>query len=209
MTEDTQLVPEPAAADGEEGPIGERANRTRNAILEASRTLFLERGYSGTRINNITDACGISRAGFYTYFKDKREIFNILGSTAYHDVVKVVARWDEISRPCTVEEVTEWVRGYFEYLDVHGAFVFAAAQSSELEEQFRTDRRRMQMRVMFMLGVNLRSRQSRPMEAPEALGLAVMAMLDRSWLDGRMQDLPIGDRDLVKTLAEIIMAIIG
>ncbi|WP_459959875.1 TetR/AcrR family transcriptional regulator, partial [Mycobacterium avium] len=56
-----------------------RGERTRSAILDASRRLFLERGYAGTPINAITEACGISRAGFYTYFKDKREIFNVLG----------------------------------------------------------------------------------------------------------------------------------
>lgn len=65
---------------------GSRGERTRSAILDASRRLFLERGYAGTPINAITEACGISRAGFYTYFKDKREIFNVLGKTAYHEV---------------------------------------------------------------------------------------------------------------------------
>ena len=55
---------------------GGRGERTRALILESSRRLFLERGYAGTPINAITEACGISRAAFYTYFKDKREVFN-------------------------------------------------------------------------------------------------------------------------------------
>src|ERR1700755_3608398 len=76
-----------------------RGERTRAAILNASRRLFLERGYAGTPINAITEACGISRAGFYTYFKDKREIFNVLGETAYHDVLTVIAEWDDADEP--------------------------------------------------------------------------------------------------------------
>src|SRR5277367_2053611 len=62
-----------AAAD-----LGPRATRTRDRILAASRELFLKHGYAGTRIGQITAECGISRAGFYTYFRDKQEIFNAL-----------------------------------------------------------------------------------------------------------------------------------
>lgn len=74
---------------------GSRGERTRSAILDASRRLFLERGYTGTPINAITEACGISRAGFYTYFKDKREIFNVLGETAYYDALAVMGLLDQ------------------------------------------------------------------------------------------------------------------
>lgn len=62
------------------------------AILDASRALFFDRGYAGTRINNITDARGISRAGFCTYFRDKREVFDLLGATAYREILEVSAR---------------------------------------------------------------------------------------------------------------------
>src|ERR1022692_2205409 len=78
MTSETQLVE------------SSRGERTRSAILDASRQLFLQRGYAGTPVNAITAACGISRAGFYTYFKDKREIFNVLGQNAYRSVLAVI-----------------------------------------------------------------------------------------------------------------------
>src|ERR1700685_1334171 len=62
--------------------LGPRGARTRARILAASRELFLKHGYAGTRIGQITAECGISRAGFYTYFRDKQEIFNALGVAA-------------------------------------------------------------------------------------------------------------------------------
>jgi TetR/AcrR family transcriptional regulator len=65
-----------------------RGERTRSAILDASRRLFLERGFRGTPINAITEACGISRAGFYTYFQDRREVFSVLGENAYRAVMR-------------------------------------------------------------------------------------------------------------------------
>src|SRR6195952_3580734 len=96
-----------------------RGERTRSAILDASRRLFLERGYAGTPINAITEACGISRAGFYTYFKDKREIFNVLGQTAYHDALTVIAEWADAAETFGPADVQAWVGRYFDYMDHH------------------------------------------------------------------------------------------
>src|SRR4051812_24309842 len=91
-----------------------RGERTREAILEASRRLFLERGYGGTPINAITEACGISRAGFYTYFKDKREIFNVLGKTAYREALTVIAEWSDADEPFGPNDIRQWVGHYFD-----------------------------------------------------------------------------------------------
>lgn len=197
-----------AVADGTEtdeaGGLGPRAARTRQAILDASRMLFLQLGFAGTRISNITGACGISRAGFYTYFKDKREVFNLLGATAYRDSLDVVGRWDAVPRPCSRHDVEEWVRAYFSYMDTHGAFIFASTQSGPMDEEHRADSRRLQIRVGWLLGVNLRNRQADPVDAPEALGLAVMALLDRSWYHCRVQELPVDEEDMIRTTAAII-----
>src|SRR4030081_3279874 len=86
-----------------------RGERTRSAILDASRRLFLERGYAGTPINAITEACGISRAGFYTYFKDKREISNEPGNTAYREALAFIAEWAESDEPFGAADISAWV----------------------------------------------------------------------------------------------------
>lgn len=189
--------------------LGLRAARTRSAILDATRKLFLDQGYAGTRINNITEACGISRAGFYTYFKDKREVFNVIGETAYRDVLEVVERWSAISNEPGVDEVAEWVRSYFAFMDTHGAFVLSSSQLAPQDEEFRATGRRIQMRVAFLLGVSLRQRQIRPTDAPEALGLATLAMLDRSWYYSRVQELPVGDEEMIRTVADVIVCSLG
>jgi AcrR family transcriptional regulator len=192
----------------DDGALGRRAVKTRNAILDAARKLFLDRGYAGTRINNITDACGISRAGFYTYFKDKREVLNLLGEVSYRDALDIVGRWNAIADPCAHDDVENWVRAYFDFMDVHGAFIFSSAQSPPPDEEFREGSRRMQMRVAWLLGVALRNRQHEPTDAPEALGLATMAMLDHSWFHSRAQRLPVSDDDMIRTIAAMILATI-
>lgn len=189
--------------------LGWRAQRTRGSILNASRKLFLSRGYAGTRINDITDACGISRAGFYTYFKDKREVFNLLGETAYRDILDVIARWDEIPMDPSHEEIVEWVNHYFAFMDRQGAFIFSSGHSSPADEELRIISNRLQLRVAFLIGMHLRSRQLNPTDVPEALGLTTLAALDRSWFLVTVQDLGVDRDDVVHTISSVIHQIIG
>lgn len=73
-----------AKADGVEGT--ERMLQ----ILSESARLFAERGYDGTSMRDIAEACGISKSLLYHHFTDKDEIFAriALGSTRelYHFV---------------------------------------------------------------------------------------------------------------------------
>ena len=194
---------------GSDDSLGWRAQRTRESILEASRKLFLERGYAGTRINNITDACGISRAGFYTYFKDKREVFNLMGQTAYDDILKVIGLWDDLPTSPSLDQILDWVRAYFTFMDRHGALILSSSQSAPSDEDVVTLSKRMQLRVSFLLGMHLRTRQKDPTNAPEALGLTALATLDRSWFLVTVQDYGVAREDVIQTIAEVIHRGIG
>ncbi len=196
-----------SSAAGNGRSMGRRAARTRGLILDASRQLFLERGYAGTRVNNITDACGISRAGFYTYFRDKREIFDTLGEATYHEILQVMALWEAMPRPCTHADVATWVWQYFAFMDRHGAFILSA-QSGPGDQAVGSASNKMQLRVVWLLGVHLRGRQRTPTDAPEALGLAVQSMMDRAWYHCHGQRLPVDDADVVNTIAGFIMAVL-
>jgi AcrR family transcriptional regulator len=180
-----------------------RGERTRAAILDASRRLFLERGFAGTPINAITEACGISRAGFYTYFKDKREIFNALGKTAYHDVLTVIAEWDRFDNSYGIDEVRDWVSDYFAYMDRHGAFVMASAHTAPDDEEFRHSRNRMLTRAAWKLGQAVAGDGT---HSPEVIGVAVMGLLDRAWYAVRTQTVPVDRGEMIAVVAETIFA---
>ena len=193
--------------------LGPRAARTRMRILAASRELFLEHGYAGTRIAQITAACAISRAGFYTYFHDKQEIFNALGVAAYRAVQNAIAAWDELPRPgggaaVSREDLADWVAGYFAIMDEHGPFIFSAAQSAPTDEQTQADAHRMQMRTAWALGTRLQARQRVPTDTPDALGLTALALLDRSWFFSRSAGLPVSDPDMIRTVADWLAAVL-
>jgi hypothetical protein len=60
------------------------------------------------------------------------------------------------------------------------------------------------MRVAWVLGTNLLSRQQKRYNAPEALGLTTMAMLDQSYFYSRVWRLPVDDEDIIATLGRQI-----
>ncbi|BBY40046.1 hypothetical protein MMAN_41800 [Mycobacterium mantenii] len=180
-----------------------RGERTRASILDASRRLFLERGYAGTAINAITEACGISRAGFYTYFKDKREIFNVLGETAYRDVLTVIGEWDDAGKPFDPVDVRVWVGHYFDFMDHHGAFVLASAHSAPDDEAFRMSRNRMVSRVSWKLGQAIAGGGG---HSPDVIGVAVMGLLDRAWYTMHRQTIAVDRDEMIAVVAEMIVA---
>lgn len=178
-----------------------RGERTRSAILEASRRLFLERGYVGTPINAISEACGISRAGFYTYFKDKREIFNVLGKNAYHEVLAVIAEWADADEPFGANDIRTWVGHYFDYMDHHGAFVLASAQSAPDDDDFRNSRNRMVSRASWKLGQAIAGNGP---HSPDVIGVAVMGLLDRAWHTVHRQTVAVDRNEMIAVVAEMI-----
>jgi AcrR family transcriptional regulator len=180
-----------------------RGERTRSAILDASSRLFLQRGYAGTPINAITEACGISRAGFYTYFKDKREIFNVLGKTAYRDALTVIAQWADAEEPFGPSDVRGWVGHYFDYMDHHGAFVLASAHSAPDDDTFRVSRNRMVTRASWKLGQAIAGEGT---HSPDVIGVAVMGLLDRAWYTVHRQTVAVERDEMIAVVADMIVA---
>jgi AcrR family transcriptional regulator len=195
------------ARDGEAADALEvgRGERTRSLILEASRQLFLQRGYAGTPINAITEACGISRAGFYTYFKDKEEVFAVLGENAYRDVMAVLSRLEAFPRPLEVPQIREWITDYFAFMDHHGAFVLGAWHSSPEEAQFQRARNRTVARSAFKLGQTIAG-PSEP--SPEVVGVAVLGLLDRTWHAWHIQAVAVEKDEVITALADMIKRLV-
>jgi AcrR family transcriptional regulator len=64
-----------------------KGRQTREAIEQAARKLFAERGFHGTTLADITTAAGKSSAVFYRYFADKEDLLAALAESFLHDVV--------------------------------------------------------------------------------------------------------------------------
>ena len=64
-----------------------KGQQTRQAIEQAARKLFAERGFHGTTLSDITSAASKSPAVFYRYFADKEDLLAALAQSFLHDIV--------------------------------------------------------------------------------------------------------------------------
>jgi len=67
--------------------LSAKGRQTREAIEQAARKLFAERGFHGTTLADITSAAGKSPAVFYRYFADKEDLLAALAESFLHDIV--------------------------------------------------------------------------------------------------------------------------
>src|SRR5690606_15489446 len=56
----------------------EDAMATRNSLIDAAESVFLEKGVSRASLSDIAQAAGATRGVIYWYFKDKGDLFNAM-----------------------------------------------------------------------------------------------------------------------------------
>src|SRR5258708_666347 len=115
--------------------LGPRAQRTIGRILDATRDVFMSRGYSGTTIDEIARVSNVSRASFYTYFPSKREVLIAVGANAASECQMMIDRLSNMNGAANKNGTTRaglrtWVADYLELLDIHAGFAFAWTQAA-------------------------------------------------------------------------------
>lgn len=69
-----------------------RADARPQELLEAAFAVFVERGYAATRLEDVAQRAGVSKATIYLYYKSKLELFKAVVRTS------LVANFDELSK---------------------------------------------------------------------------------------------------------------
>ncbi|MEE6137535.1 TetR/AcrR family transcriptional regulator [Mycobacterium sp. 050128] len=190
------------ASEGSPRRPTRKSDRTRESILDAARTAFARKGFSGATISDITDLAPVTRANFYYYFSDKTELFIELGTDTYREALAVVEGFMEQGSPPSREDVESWVARYFDYLDRNGAFVIRSTEDMPPDRKFRAAVARSHRRTAAALGEGIAKMAPTPPDLdPVASGLVIMAMLERSWLMVRHNEIPSMTRQAVLVAA--------
>lgn len=178
-----------------------KSDRTRQSILDAARIAFARKGFSGVTISDITDLAAVNRAGFYYYFSDKTELFIELGTTTYRQVLEVTEEFGALGIPSSRAALEGWVGRYFDYLDHNGAFVIRSEDDMPTDPEFRLAVARSHRRTATTLGEFIAKATGDSNVDPAATGQVVMAMLERSWLMARHDEIAAVPRAAVLTAA--------
>jgi AcrR family transcriptional regulator len=114
-----------------------KGRQTRQAIEQAARKLFAERGFHGTTLADITSAAGKSPAVFYRYFADKEDLLAALAESFLHDVVTPSGL--SLSLPDSPDDdafFTSVVTGYWNIFKQNIGIMIAVAQLAATQQRF-------------------------------------------------------------------------
>ena len=117
--------------------LSAKGRQTRDAIEQAARKLFAERGFHGTTLSDITSAAGKSPAAFYRYFADKEDLLAALAQSFLHDVVAPSGL--SVDLPDSPDDDTFFhavVTGYWNMFKQNIGIMIAVAQLAATQPRF-------------------------------------------------------------------------
>ncbi len=186
--------------------LGVKARQTRQTIITIARQILLENGYAGTRIEQITNACGISRASFYTYFPTKAALLTAMAEDSAATGKDIAARLDDLSAD-DHEGLVNWIGDYMGFMDRHGAFVYLWDQVGADKPQMRELGLQLRLSAAEALGdgiMRLRGSATENRSIARVEGLAVLAMLERFWYLWRVAKLDLDRSEVLEGISRVL-----
>jgi AcrR family transcriptional regulator len=188
--------------------MGPRAVRTVAQILAATKEIFLTHGYTGTTVDEIARAAGISRASFYTYFPSKRDVLLTLGAESARAASTVVENAWEIRLPWRPADIENFVHSIWLIMDEHAAFGFAWTQASHQDEEIRILGMKGQIQVCQAMGQALGRLRGEPFDDPKSQGLIMFSALERAWDYCQIYTGSVDALSLQHAIAQVIQAML-
>ena len=189
----------------------EAAWATRDSILDAAQQLFVKQGVSGTTLQHIAAAAGVTRGAIYWHFLDKGAVFNAMMERVKMPLESAMLLLDQANAVDPVELLRESTMCVFR-MTVENPMarrVFEIATlKMEFTDELNTVRERRKLnqsgwmaRTERRIGDGIASGQIRPGVDPYAVALGLWAIIDgllRTWL------LDPQEFDLIKLGAQIV-----
>lgn len=164
------------------GELTSKGRQTRQAIEQAARKLFAERGFHGTTLADITSAAGKSPAVFYRYFADKEDLLAALAEAFLHEVVApsgLSVRLPE--SPDDDAFFTSVVTGYWNIFKQNIGIMIAVAQLGATQQRFAAVQNEFRRFGMDIVAASVRRAQEQGYGAelnPEHIAAAIALLFE-------------------------------
>ena len=97
--------------------LDQKKEAKKNNLLDAAKTLFLEKGVSKTSISEITERAQVAKGTFYLYFADKDALLEQLVLRMSHSIIQQAFTYAEANRTDNFAEnvviFADWIICYF------------------------------------------------------------------------------------------------
>jgi AcrR family transcriptional regulator len=198
-------VPTPSS-----GTLSAKGRQTREAIEQAARKLFAERGFHGTTLADITSAAGKSPAVFYRYFADKEDLLAALAQSFLHDIV--APSWVSVQLPDSPEDDTFFsavVTGYWNMFKQNIGIMIAVAQLAATQPRFAAVQNEFRRFGMDIVAASVRRAQAQGYGGelhPEHTAAAIALLFENFtsvFVGTSGLDMEISDDEAIATLSRI------
>ena len=192
------------------GNLSAKGRQTREAIAQAARTLFAERGFHGTTLSDITSAAGRSPAVFYRYYTDKEDLLAALAESFLHDVVTPSGL--RLALPTSADDdafFTTVVSGYWTMFTQNIGIMIAVAQLAATQSRFAEVQNEFRRFGMDIIAASVRRAQEQGYGAelnPEWTAAAIALLFENftTVVAGNSElGLGIDDENAIATLSRI------
>lgn len=75
------------------GPSSKKAGKTRASILASAENIFSTKGFAATRLEDVADELGLTRAALFYYFRDKQTLYDAMIADTFGPLAR---RLDEL-----------------------------------------------------------------------------------------------------------------
>lgn len=173
----------------------EDALATRDSILDAAEQLFVKQGVSGTTLQHIATAAGVTRGAIYWHFLDKGAMFNAMMERVKTPLEAAAQLADRDSTVAPLEALRRHILCVLQVTvedpKARRVFEIATLKMEFTDELNEVRERRKQNQELWMARTEQRIRaavangQVKPEVDPFAVALGLWAILDgllRAWL---------------------------
>jgi TetR/AcrR family acrAB operon transcriptional repressor len=173
----------------------EDALATRDGILDAAEQLFVKQGVSGTTLQHIATAAGVTRGAIYWHFVDKGAMFNAMMERVKSPLESAVQLFDRDNAETPLEALRKYVMCVFDVTvedpKARRVFEIATLKMEYTDELNVVRERRKQNQAAWMTRAEARvseaiaKGQVRPDADPYAVALGLWVIVDgliRAWL---------------------------
>ncbi|MCX5042101.1 TetR/AcrR family transcriptional regulator [Aldersonia sp. NBC_00410] len=187
-----------------------RGRKTRDALLDAARTVFEDVGFPDARVELISQEANVSYGTFYRYFESKEDIFRVLSTQLFEDIHR---REPHDSRMSPADRLIHANRTYYQAYRRNARLMAIVEQVATFNDEFRRLRHEHRHLLIDRTARAIARWQSeglvRQSLDPEMAARAMSAMVDHTLYLWLVQGDEANEAALLDTLDQMCVGALG